>query len=110
MGESYRWALNSFDINLGFLRKINRDLQTTRSVEIPACGGFLLAERTEEHRALLREDAEAAYFGSTDELIWKTKFYLENAPIRKRIALDGLRRVAAAYTYQAQLESVLASL
>lgn len=110
MGESYRWALNSFDINLGFLRKINRDLQTTRSVEIPACGGFLLAERTEEHRGLLQEDAEAAYFSSTEELIRKTTFYLGNAPIRKRIALNGLRKVAAAYTYEAQLESVLASL
>ncbi len=110
IGDSYRWALNSFEINLGFLRKINRDLQTTRSVEIPACGGFMLAERTEEHRALLQEDVEAVYFSSTEELIQKTKYYLENGPIRKRIALSGFRRVAAAYTYQSQLESVLASL
>ena len=110
MGESYRRALNSFAINLGFLRKINRDLQTTRSMEIPACGGFMLAERTEEHRALLQEDAEAVYFSSTEELIRKTKFYLDNEPIRKQIALNGLRRVTATYTYEAQLASVLASL
>jgi spore maturation protein CgeB len=110
MGEHYRRALNSFEISLGFLRKINGDLQTTRSVEVPACGGFLLAERTEEHRALFEEDVEAAYFSSTAELIEKVKYYLEDESLRKKIALSGSRRAAAAYTYQAQLESVLARL
>jgi spore maturation protein CgeB len=110
MGDSYRLALNSFDVNLGFLRKINRDLQTTRFVEIPACGGFMLAERTEEHRALFQEDVEAAYFSSMDELIQKTKHYLQNEPMRKRIALNGFRKAATAHTYQTQLESVLARL
>ena len=108
MGHSYRLALNSFDINLGFLRKINRDVQTQRSVEIPACSGFLLAERTEEHRALFQEDVEAAYFSSTEELIGKVKYYLGNGPVRKRIAVNGFRRaVIAPYTYEAQLENVL---
>lgn len=110
MGEHYRRALNSFEISLGFLRKINGDLQTTRSVEVPACGGFLLAERTEEHRALFEEDVEAAYFSSTAELIGKAKYYLEDRSVRKKIALSGFRRAAAAYTYQAQLERVLENL
>ncbi len=111
MADSYRLALNSFDISLGFLRKISRDVQTTRSIEIPACGCFLLAERTDEHCALFKEDREAAYFSSTEELIAKVQFYLQNAPLRKKIAAEGLRRaVTAPYTYEAQLENALAQL
>jgi spore maturation protein CgeB len=107
-GEAYRLAINSFDINLCFLRKINRDVQTTRSVEIPSCGGFLLAERTGEHLSLFREDVEAAYFSSTDELLTKVTYYLENESLRKTIAMNGFRRaLSIPYTYEAQLEYIL---
>ena len=106
-GDSYRTAVNCFDIKLGFLRKLNRDLQTTRSVEVPACGAFLLAERTREHRALFQEDVEAAFFCSTDELVMKVKYYLHNDSVRKTIALNGFRKaLGAPYTYEAQLEQV----
>jgi spore maturation protein CgeB len=107
-GDSYRIAISSFDVNLGFLRKLNRDLQTTRSVEVPACGGFLLAERTSEHVILLREDVQAAYFNTVDELIKKTNYYLQHEGVRKRIALDGLQRVLSMpCTYDAQLQRIL---
>ena len=57
-GEEYVRAIASTDVNLGFLRKQNRDLQTGRSVEIPACGGFMLAERTDEHLSLFFEEGD----------------------------------------------------
>lgn len=80
-------------IVLGFLNAENRDLHTARTFEVPACGGFLLAERTTEHLEFLREGNEADYFSSVEELIDKINFYLKNDSIRLRIAKAGYERV-----------------
>jgi spore maturation protein CgeB len=108
LGLDYARALNSFDINLCFLRKLNRDLQTTRSVEIPACGAFMLAERTDEHLALFEEGVEAEFFGSDDEMIDKTRYYLAHAEARRRIAAAGLERCRRGrYSYHERLLDML---
>jgi hypothetical protein len=100
-------ACNSFKINLNFLRKINRDLQTTRSVEIPACRGFMLAERTTEHQELFTEGLEAEFFSSKEELVDKCKFYLKNDTIRDRIAQAGYDRCTkSGYSNVERLKSV----
>ena len=107
--DDYASALSAFRINLCFLRKANRDRHTTRSVEIPACGGFMLAERTAEHLALFEEDVEAVYFSDDDELLDKVRWYLAHEPERARIAEAGRRRCwAGGYTYERRLEGILA--
>ena len=60
-GDDYAEAISNSKVTLCFLRKINRDQQTTRSIEIPASGGCMVAEHTEEHLGLFEEDKEAVF-------------------------------------------------
>jgi hypothetical protein len=107
-GDQYARAVQAFDINLGFLSKLNRDLSTQRSVEIPACGGFLLAERTVEHQELFDEDKEAVFFGSEQELIEKVRRYLPDSAARKRIADAGRARcLKSGYSNRDRLKQAL---
>ena len=110
-GDLFAKACGAFKINLNFLRKINRDRQTTRSVEIPACRGFMLAERTEEHQELFQEGVEADYFSSLDELKAKCQQYLEDDDARNRVAAAGYRRcLDSDYSNEGRLRAALLDL
>jgi spore maturation protein CgeB len=67
---------------------------------VPAAGAMLLAERTADHEELFQEDREAVFFGSTDELKEKLRFYLSKEDVRRRIAEAGRARVFANYHWR----------
>lgn len=91
-GDDYVRAMLSTPLQLGFLRKQVGDQHTDRSVEIPACGAFLFAERTQEHEELFSEGHEAAYFESTQELVDRARFYLSHPEERAALARAGRAR------------------
>lgn len=110
LGDDYAGILSSTAINLCFLRKVNRDLQTTRSIEIPACGGFMLAERTIEHLQLFKEGIEAEFFDGNEELLSKVKFYLNHENARLKIARAGLQRcLSSGYSDVDTVKKILAA-
>lgn len=109
-GEEYSKAICATKINLNFLRKINRDEVTSRSVEIPACGRFMLGERTRRHLEFFEEGKEAEFFSSNEEMLQKVKYYLEQNEARDKIARAGRERcVKGGYSMRAQLDQMVNS-
>ncbi len=61
-GADYRYALAAASVLLGPVRRANRDGHSMRSFETPACGAFMLAERTADHSELFEDEKHVAFF------------------------------------------------
>lgn len=94
-GEEYAKALSGAGMCLCFLSRLNRDTYTRRCFEIPACGSLLVSERTEDLQKFFKEDEEAVFFSSVEELVEKARWLKANPDTADRIAAAGMRRVHA---------------
>ncbi len=109
--DRYAEVVAGSEIALGFLRELNPDQHTTRSFEIPAIGGFMLADRTDDHREFFEEGKEAEFFSSDEEFREKVKFYLRNESARRRIVAAGHKRgTTSGYSYDERIRTVMAEL
>ncbi len=99
-GDDYRRVVAASAVNLCFLRHANRDLQTCRSVEIPAMGGFMLHEGNDEIAGLFAPDAEAAYFHSEADLIAQCRRWLSDPAGRQRVALAGRKKALGRHSHR----------
>jgi len=88
-GEGYAAGILSARICLGLLSEGNRDLHTTRSLEIPTLGGLLCAERTREHLALYDDGREAVLWDDAVECAEQCLALLADEPRRRAIAAAG---------------------
>ena len=104
----YSLTIFKSKININFLRKVNHDVITSRSLEIPASGGFMLSERTNAQKKIFKEGVEADYFSSKEELLKKIKFYLLNPKKRNLIRNKGIKKcLTGEYTMMNQLNIIL---
>lgn len=108
-GDCYVKAIQSSRINLAIMgvTQTFKDETTTRTYEIPACGGFMLHERSEEVLGLFAEGKEMDCFDSTEELVEKIKYYLAHSEKREEIARAGHARCVPAYSYDNRMIEIL---
>jgi len=93
-GKDYIAAIQGAKICLGLLSKGNRDLHTTRSMEVPYAGGLLCAERTSEHLALYEDGKEAVFWNDAHECATLCKKLLAGDNI-ETIKKAGMKKVRA---------------
>jgi spore maturation protein CgeB len=96
-------------INLCLCRRANRDGHVMRSLEIPAIGGFMLAEDTGEHRELFGEEGECVlYFANARQAIEKANWVLQRPHERQRMSAAAHDRIVSGpNTYGDRLNQIL---
>jgi spore maturation protein CgeB len=109
VGRDFRLALGGAKIAINLVRRANRDGHVMRSFEIPACGAFMLAERTHEHDTLFADGINAAFFSSVTDACHQIQHYLANPQERARITQAGLALVSAKgqHDYTSRLITIL---
>ena len=90
--DDYAKALQCGKVAIGLLSKGNRDLHTTRSLEVPSLGTVLCAERTSEHQHLYCEGEEAVFWSDAAECADVCLKLLANDGLRAEIARRGRER------------------
>jgi hypothetical protein len=84
--KDFSKVCDSTKIMLNFLRPQNKSSHNMKTFEIPACKGFMLAERSPEELGFFEEGKEAEYFATLSELKQKIDKYLQLPEERRRIA------------------------
>jgi hypothetical protein len=75
------------------------DRVSTRTFEIPACGGFMLHIDNDEVRSLYDVPSEIDTFTDTDDLVAKVRYWLAHPEERAAVAARGYARAVPAYSY-----------
>ena len=112
VGDQYARAIGASRINLAVLseRRVGSsqgDRVTSRTFHIPAAGGFMLHERTDELLTLFREGSECACFEGVDELARVVDEYLGDDERRKAVAERGHRLVWARDSWDHRIREIL---
>ncbi|MDK2954548.1 MAG: spore maturation protein CgeB [Desulfovibrionales bacterium] len=81
----------------------SRQAVNQRAFDVPACGGFVLGERSAALDELFDPGAETACYESLDDIGPQTQRWLADQPGRVRIARAARARVLAQHTYEHRL-------
>ena len=95
-------------VNLNILRQQNKNSQNMRTFEIPACGGFVLHEFSEEVAEIFQEGRNIEFFRNVNELNEKIEFYLKNPEKASLIGENGWKNVFENnHTYAERVKKII---
>lgn len=102
-------VFRKYRVQLNFLRPHNFNSHNMRTFEIPASGGIMLAEDTDEHSEFLRPGIEAFYFNSDHELIRQCETLLDMSTRDATAIRTAARRrsIEEPYSYRSRAEQVI---
>ncbi|MDQ6672221.1 MAG: glycosyltransferase [Chloroflexota bacterium] len=104
-----RKVTSAAKVSLCLVRRANRDGHVMRSLEIPAMGGCMLVEDTQEHRGLFGPPGHAAtYFRAIPDMLEQLRWLLSAEDERRRLAESAERCVRQGrHTYEDRLRAML---
>jgi spore maturation protein CgeB len=106
--SNFSKVLNSSKISLNILRLQNKGSHNMRTFETPACGVFVLSERSPEIEGFFKEDKEIVFFSTPEELKEKARYYLTHPQEREDIAKAGYQRcLSSGYSYTERARNIL---
>lgn len=105
--DKYAAIIQSAKICLGLLNKASNNHHTGRSIQIPALGGLLCAERTAEHLGLYKEGEEAVFWNDASECAALCHKLLANESLRLEIAHKGHERALKNKLYNEQVMALI---
>jgi Glycosyl transferases group 1/DUF based on E. rectale Gene description (DUF3880) len=103
INKIYSASLINIDIN----RLYQADMVNMRVFDIMACGGFVIAEYSEDLTELFAIDDEVVTFRTFDELLEKVDYYLSNTDKAREIAFRGMTAVRERHTIEKRVEQML---
>ncbi|NIA06538.1 MAG: glycosyltransferase [Actinobacteria bacterium] len=106
--EDFCKVIAGSDICLNILTPDNRDQSNLRNFEIPACGGFQLAQRSRQILQTFAEDRNIACYDGPEELRSKVVHFIKHPDQRKDIQHAGHELVTTAgHSFTDRCRSVL---
>jgi spore maturation protein CgeB len=112
LGPDYALGVGGSKINLALLQEraagaSSADQITSRTFHIPACGGFMLHQRTSDLQEVMEEDVDCAAFGDANEAIEQVGRFLKDEKARRAIAGNGRRKVESAHSWDHRAKAIL---
>lgn len=92
-------AISSSKITFNMVRAEHGCPYSTKTLEIPACGGFMLTNWSEDQAAIFEDGKECVFYNTMEEMIEKARYYMDNDAERERIRQAGMAAVVP-YTYK----------
>ncbi len=98
--KEYYNILRNYRVQLNIMRVHNLDSHNMRSMEIPGCGGMMLAPKTTDHLAFFEEGKEAFFYENSDQLLYQVKVMLklEDSEVQK-MRLYAREKVVKQFSY-----------